>query len=63
MEEVFIREQLIYHFARFCYQNRHRLTPKGGITWAEHFHIKHGEPLKEYIRRAKAENYKERFLR
>ena len=38
-------------FARSCWKQRKKLTPKGLMTWAKRFEEMHNESLKDYARR------------
>ena len=37
-----------YHFARFCWINRHRKAPKSNITWGQVFERNEGVNLHHY---------------
>lgn len=58
MDEEFLRGQLRYYFARYCYVHRHERTPIRGITWAERFEQVWKMTLTDYIKLAQAEDHK-----
>jgi hypothetical protein len=39
-----------YHFARFCWVNRHRKAPKSQLTWGQVFERNEGIKLHSYAR-------------
>ena len=49
------------HFARFCWVNRDKMTPKSRMTWEERFNQMEGVSLRDYIKEYKStHNQKER---
>jgi len=55
-----VLEELKYFAARFCYEHRHELTPRG-VPWTRWFLERYGQSLDEYIKIAQRENHKEKF--
>jgi len=50
-----LEEERTTHFARFCWRNRTKLTPKRNITWGRLFEEMSGESLDSFARRKKDE--------
>ena len=47
------------HFARFCWVNRDKMTPKSRVTWEERFEQMEGISLNDYAKeRMKERNQK-----
>jgi len=55
MDRTEVGEELKLHFARHCWVNARKITPKG-FTWAAVFERMHGLTLQEYRKEREREN-------
>jgi len=50
-----LQKERIYYHARFCWKNRHHVTPSG-ITWEQQFLKNTGISLDAYVKQKQEEN-------